>query len=87
MEDIASSTFNIQEFIFENCNTISNHIANLPVTVGLLDYNLFSRMKENAVFINTGRGAQIKEADLQLPLICWTEWPKERVVQMRHCYP
>jgi len=51
-------------YIFENCQTISNHIANVPETVGMLNYDLFSRMKENATFINTGRGAQIVEADL-----------------------
>lgn len=52
------------EFIFKNCQTISNHIANIPATVGMLDYNLFFLMKENATFINTGRGVQVKEADL-----------------------
>lgn len=51
-------------YIFENCQTISNHIANLPETVGMLNYDLFRRMKENATFINTGRGAQVVEADL-----------------------
>lgn len=52
------------EFIFKNCLTISNHIANIPSTVGMLDYSLFSLMRDNATFINTGRGAQIAEADL-----------------------
>lgn len=51
-------------FIFQNCQTISNHIANLPETVGMLNYDLFCLMKENATFINTGRGAQVVEADL-----------------------
>lgn len=52
------------EEIFEQCQTISNHIANNPQTRGMLDYRLFSRMKPNAVFLNTGRGAQVVEADL-----------------------
>ncbi|MBQ4051511.1 MAG: hydroxyacid dehydrogenase [Oscillospiraceae bacterium] len=52
------------EEIFSECQIISNHIANLPTTVGMLDYALFSRMKDNAVFINTGRGAQVVEDDL-----------------------
>lgn len=52
------------EEIFETCQTISNHVANLPETVGMFDARLFSRMKENAVWINTGRGAQVVEADL-----------------------
>ncbi len=52
------------EEVFSECQTISNHIANNPQTVGMLDYSLFSRMGENATFINTGRGAQVVEADL-----------------------
>jgi len=52
------------EEIFSECQVISNHIANLPATVGIYDYSLFSKMKENAVFINTGRGAQVVEEDL-----------------------
>lgn len=50
--------------IFSECQTISNHIANNENTVGLLDYSLFSRMKPNAAFLNTGRGAQVVEGDL-----------------------
>ena len=50
--------------IFAECDVISNHLANLPATVGMLDYALFSRMKEHAVFINTGRGAQIEAEGL-----------------------
>ena len=30
----------------------------------MLNYGLFSKMRENAVFINTGRGAQVVEADM-----------------------
>ena len=50
--------------IFSQCQIISNHIANLPATVGMLKYEHFSKMAPNAVFINTGRGAQVVEADL-----------------------
>lgn len=52
------------EEIFAECQTISNHIANNEQTVGMLDYRLFSLMKDTAAFINTGRGAQVVEADL-----------------------
>lgn len=52
------------EEIFTTCQVISNHIANNPQTVGMLNYSLFSRMKKNAAFINTGRGAQVVEDDL-----------------------
>lgn len=52
------------EELFEECQVISNHLANNPQTVGMLNYNLFKRMKPSATFINTGRGAQIVEDDL-----------------------
>ncbi|MBQ9748380.1 MAG: hydroxyacid dehydrogenase [Clostridia bacterium] len=47
------------EEIFESCHVISNHIANLPETVGIISADLLSRMGEDAVFINTGRAAQV----------------------------
>ncbi|NSW89225.1 MAG: hydroxyacid dehydrogenase [Firmicutes bacterium] len=50
--------------IFSQCQTISNHIANLPATVGMLNREHFSNMLPNATFINTGRGAQVVEKDL-----------------------
>jgi phosphoglycerate dehydrogenase-like enzyme len=52
------------EPLFAQCQTISNHLANNEQTKGILHYGLFSRMKPNATFINTGRGAQVVEADL-----------------------
>ena len=52
------------ERIFEECQVISNHLANNPQTVGMLNYELFKLMKPNATFINTGRGAQVIEPDL-----------------------
>lgn len=64
----AAASMNIQkaslEEIFSTCQTISNHVANLPTTQKLFDYKYFSLMKDNAVFINTGRGAQVDEAGL-----------------------
>lgn len=50
--------------VFENCQTVSCHLANNAQTKGMLTYEQFSRMPENATFINTGRGAQLVEADL-----------------------
>lgn len=52
------------EEVFRQSQTISNHLANNPQTEGMLNYRLFSQMKDNAVFINTGRGKQVVEADL-----------------------
>lgn len=50
--------------IFATCQTISNHLPDLPSTVGILNYALFQTMKPNATFINTGRGAQVVEEEL-----------------------
>lgn len=50
--------------LFERSFVVSNHLADNAQTVGILNYDLFSRMRENAVFINTGRGAQVVENDL-----------------------
>lgn len=50
--------------VFSECVVVSNHLANNPQTVGMLNYSLFSKMPKNGVFINTGRGAQVVEEDL-----------------------
>ena len=50
--------------LFERSFVVSNHLANNAQTVGMLNYELFSKMRENSVFINTGRGAQVVEDDL-----------------------
>lgn len=43
---------------------VSNHLANVPETVGLLTRQHFSSMRPHATFINTGRGATVNEAHL-----------------------
>ena len=50
--------------LFSHSFVISNHLANNEKTRQIFNYSLFSRMQENAVFINTGRGAQVVEDDL-----------------------
>ena len=50
--------------LFSRSFVVSNHLANNPQTCGMLNYELFSKMREGAVFINTGRGAQVVEEDL-----------------------
>ncbi|MBE6884552.1 MAG: hydroxyacid dehydrogenase [Ruminococcaceae bacterium] len=52
------------ERIFSECNVITNHLANNSQTVGMLNDRLFERMVPYAIFINTGRGAQVVEEDL-----------------------
>jgi phosphoglycerate dehydrogenase-like enzyme len=43
---------------------VSNHLPNLPNLQQVLDGKLFASMRPDATFINTGRGAQVHEADL-----------------------
>lgn len=43
---------------------VSNHLASVPETAGLLNGDLFGSMRQNATFINTGRGATVVEGDL-----------------------
>ncbi len=49
---------------FREAFVVSNHTPDLESTRGMLDGSLFESMRPGAVFINTGRGAQVVEADL-----------------------
>ncbi|MDF2439152.1 MAG: hypothetical protein JWN98_136 [Abditibacteriota bacterium] len=49
---------------FARSNVVSNHIANVPATRGLLNKPLFASMRPSATFINTGRGATVREEEL-----------------------
>ncbi len=49
------------ETLFSQCDVVSNHLANVPATVGILTKDLFEKMKQNSTFINTGRGQQTDE--------------------------
>lgn len=63
IERLGAKKCGIQE-LFATCDVISNHLPDLPETKGIIDYPLMSLMKDTAVFINTGRGAQVNEKDL-----------------------
>ena len=76
------------EEIFSTCLIISNHVANLPATVGMINEKLLLSMLPNATFINTGRGAQVDEAALARAMaecpdrtalldVTWPEPPQE----------
>ena len=52
------------ESIFAECDVVSLHIPLNKETFHLIDYSLLSKMKQNAVLINTARGAVISESDL-----------------------
>lgn len=50
--------------IFEECDVISNHLANNEKTKGIIGKTLLSKLKDYSTFINTGRGAQVDEEAL-----------------------
>lgn len=50
--------------IFKECEVVSNHLADNEQTRGILTGELFAMMKPYSTFINTGRGAQVVEAEL-----------------------
>ena len=55
--------------IFAVCDVVSNHLANLPATVGIIRREHLLSMKPYSTFINTGRGPQLDEGDLLEMLI------------------
>ena len=52
------------EEAFEHGFVVSNHLANLPETRGMLTGALFERMQPYATFINSGRGATVNEPEM-----------------------
>ena len=52
------------EEAFARGQVVSNHLANVPETKGLLRAHHFHAMPKNSVFLNTGRGATVIESDL-----------------------
>jgi len=52
------------EQAFERGYVVSNHVPNLPQTRGMIGASLLRRMRRDATFINTGRGATVIEPEL-----------------------
>jgi len=52
------------ESAFARGNVVSNHLANLPATEGMLTGAHFDSMPQNAAFINTGRGQTVREGEM-----------------------
>ncbi|HET6280538.1 MAG TPA: hydroxyacid dehydrogenase [Polyangia bacterium] len=50
--------------LFRRSYVVSNHVPDLPSTKGMLGRALFASMRDGATFINSGRGAQVVEAEL-----------------------
>ncbi len=49
------------EYMFENSQVISNHLADNEQTIKIINENLLALMPDYATFINTGRGRQVDE--------------------------
>ena len=56
-------TISLEE-AFSRAFVVSNHLPNRNDNIGVLNGKLFESMREGAVFINTGRGAQVNESEL-----------------------
>ena len=56
-------TISLEE-AFAKAQVVSNHLPDRDDNVGVLDGKLFRSMRPGAVFINTGRGRQVNEAEL-----------------------
>jgi phosphoglycerate dehydrogenase-like enzyme len=52
------------EEAFQQAYVVSNHLPNLPDLQQVLDGKLFTSMRPDATFINTGRGAQVNEPEM-----------------------
>ena len=52
------------EDLFATADVVTNHLANVPETVGMLCGAHFASMKPYAVFLNTGRGATVRQREL-----------------------
>lgn len=52
------------EEAFRTAFVVSNHLPNRDDNIGVLDGKLFASMRPGATFINTGRGAQVNEAEM-----------------------
>ncbi len=68
MPDSIAAEHNIERVSLDDAfaqgYVVSNHLANLPETRGMLNGKLFSSMRQNATFINTGRGATVNEPEM-----------------------
>ena len=52
------------EDLFETCDIISIHLPVNEQTIGMIDGSLISRMRPDAIFVNTARASVVKRLDL-----------------------
>ena len=50
--------------LFSSCRVVSNHLANNAETAGMITGELLRSMPYGGTFLNTGRGAQVREEEL-----------------------
>ncbi|UAB69166.1 phosphoglycerate dehydrogenase [Vibrio sp. SCSIO 43132] len=50
---------------FSLSHVVSNHMPNKPETVEIINYDLLKMMRNRSTFINTGRGEQVNQFDLE----------------------
>lgn len=62
-------TFHDQEFVFENSDVLSLHAPLNASTDQFINTSTLTKMKSNAILINTGRGGLINEAELANALV------------------
>lgn len=55
---------NTLEELFSKSDVVTIHTPLLDATKGVVNYNLLSKMKTNAILINAARGKIVNEADL-----------------------
>ena len=64
LEEAGIHAANNPEELFENCDIISLHIPATKETIKSINYKLCSKMKKNAILVNTARKEVINELDL-----------------------
>ena len=64
LEEAGIHAVNNAEELFENCDIISLHIPATKETIKSINYKLCSKMKKNAILVNTARKEVINELDL-----------------------
>lgn len=52
------------EDVFESSDIVSVHLPENKLTKGMIDKNLFSKMKSHAIFVNTARASVVNREDL-----------------------
>ncbi len=68
LDDARAEALGVEKSSLDSCFSealvVSNHLPNLPATVGMLRGLHFNSMREGSTFINTGRGATVNEGEM-----------------------